>query len=470
MATAWVPTGRSERPHPLTPLVRGWVIFAALLFPLIQELGSFRGDENGEGTSVPWWVLGAGLLATALIGGIASFVTWRFTRFVIDDREVRIETGWLNKSSRKVPFERVQSIDVVQPFVGRLFGLAELEIQAGGSDSQLRLRYLSRQRANQLRDHLLTRAMGESSDALTRRTKENVLTGISASDDVLIRLTPTALIVGFLTSGEFIWTAAVLVVSLIGLGIGAWMSSLGVLLAGLPLLLPLVVAIGNLASKYVLRQVNYTMVRTGHGSGATPAMRHGRGGVRITAGLTSLTSRTIPFDRVQGLKIHQSLLWRPLGLFRIDVDVIGTRNEEADTDSHGNVLLPIGTAAQVATILDVILPDTDLTPDLRPAPRRCRWLRPFDFWTLKHGVSPDVVVTEQGWLHHVRLIVPHAKTQSVRIRRGPLQRALGLASVFVDNVDGPVNVAIKHQDPQWARELALSQLDRARTARNHAPR
>ena len=62
MATAWVPTGRSERPHPLTPLVRGWVIFAALLFPLIQELGSFRGDENGEGTSVPWWVLGLSLI------------------------------------------------------------------------------------------------------------------------------------------------------------------------------------------------------------------------------------------------------------------------------------------------------------------------------------------------------------------------------------------------------------------------
>ena len=61
--------------------------------------------------------------------------------------------------------------------------------------------------------------------------------------------------------------------------------------------------------------------------------------------------------------------------------------------------------------------------------------------------------------------MPHAKTQSVRIEQGPLQRRLRLADVHVDTPRGPVNVVAQQVDEAVARELALSQLDRAREAR-----
>ena len=54
------------------------------------------------------------------------------------------------------------------------------------------------------------------------------------------------------------------------------------------------------------------------------------------------------------------------------------------------------------------------------------------------------MITENGWMTHERNIVPHAKTQSVRIEQGPLQRRLGLADVHVDTPKGPVN-AVAHQ-------------------------
>ena len=66
---------------------------------------------------------------------------------------------------------------------------------------------------------------------------------------------------------------------------------------------------------------------------------------------------------------------------------------------------------------------------------------------------------------HQRDIVPHAKTQSVRIEQGPLQRRLRLADVHIDTPKGPVNVVAHHLDAQVARELTLTQLDRARAAR-----
>ncbi|MBB3329108.1 hypothetical protein FHX39_004106, partial [Friedmanniella antarctica] len=60
---------------------------------------------------------------------------------------------------------------------------------------------------------------------------------------------------------------------------------------------------------------------------------------------------------------------------------------------------------------------------------------------------------------------PHAKTQSVRIEQGPLQRRLRLADVHVDTPKGPVHAVAHQMDVVAARELALSQLDRARAAR-----
>ena len=99
--------------------------------------------------------------AIVLLAAVAGFVTWRFTRFIIDDDELRIETGALFKNSKKIPFERLQSVDIIQPLAARIFGLAELRLEAGAGDSTTKLRYLTRGQASRLRDYLLTRAHGE---------------------------------------------------------------------------------------------------------------------------------------------------------------------------------------------------------------------------------------------------------------------------------------------------------------------
>ena len=81
-----------------------------------------------------------------MLAAVTGFVAWYFTRFVIDDEELRIETGWVFKKSTKIPFERLQSVDIIQPLVARVFGLAELRLDAGNSSTKLR--YLSRSKAS----------------------------------------------------------------------------------------------------------------------------------------------------------------------------------------------------------------------------------------------------------------------------------------------------------------------------------
>ena len=62
---------------------------------------------------------------------------------------------------------------------------------------------------------------------------------------------------------------------------------------------------------------------------------------------------------------------------------------------------------------------------------------------------------------HERNIVPHAKTQSVRIEQGPLQRRLRLADVHIDTPKGPVTLSPTSSTQRVARELTMTQLDRA---------
>ena len=191
-------------------------------------------------------------------------------------------------------------------------------------------------------------------------------------------------------------------------------------------------------------------------------------GLRITRGLTNLTSQSVPINRIQGVKTSQPLLWRPMGWYRADIDILGYAQGDSENNesTSTSVLLPVASLDEVELALGRVLPGFDLDGvELHTSPNRARWLRWFDFWTLRYGWDDRILITEQGWITHVRDVVPHAKTQSVRIEQGPLQRALGLADVHVHTPRGPVNAVAHQLDEHAARDLALTQLDRARAAR-----
>ncbi|MGL5246703.1 MAG: hypothetical protein ACRC8U_00745, partial [Brooklawnia sp.] len=80
----------SERPHPLSPIVKGWIAIAAVLFFGLQELPIRDLEMLGE----IWWLLVA-IVGLAFVVPLAlGYFSWRFTRFVIDDEQVRIERNF----------------------------------------------------------------------------------------------------------------------------------------------------------------------------------------------------------------------------------------------------------------------------------------------------------------------------------------------------------------------------------------
>ncbi|OJV80757.1 MAG: hypothetical protein BGO37_14420 [Cellulomonas sp. 73-92] len=150
-----------RRMHPVTPLLRGWKIIAAvLIIASTQFTGDIRGAARllgGDG----WVAVLGGFVLVALVAVAWSFVSWRVTRYAVTDEAVHLRQGIVFRQQRQARLDRLQAIDVVQPLLARLVGLSELRLEvAGGAGSRVSLAFLRETEADALRAELLALAAG----------------------------------------------------------------------------------------------------------------------------------------------------------------------------------------------------------------------------------------------------------------------------------------------------------------------
>jgi len=442
-----------EKPHPLTPLVRAWVLVLAALWTIGREM-----LNNNEGFRLPplTWVTASG--AVIVVGLLVmAYLDWRATSFVVDHDELRIESGVFTKTSQRIRFDRIQSIDITEPFAARLVGLAEITIDVGAEGGH-RLRYLSRARAAAVRDYLLARAHGVRPAEVATQVSTGILDDLGAGEEVLVRVPSSRLLLGAVLSHEFLLITVPLLIVLAmmfandPLGLSGLRDNPWLLLGAI---LPVLGGMWTFVVHRVIGQWHYAFIRSGPG-------------LKITRGLTSLTSQSVPRHRIQSLRIAQPLWWRPLKLFRIDMAVLGNNGLATDEDQSGanSILLPIGSRAEVDLILRTIWPGLDLeTIDIQPSPARARWLQPISHGWVGWGADDSVIMTRFGWLTRVQMIVPHARVQSLALGQGPVLRRLGLATVTVHTTQMLATCAATNIAWDVARDLLFSEGRRARTAR-----
>ncbi|HEV2747466.1 MAG TPA: PH domain-containing protein [Allosphingosinicella sp.] len=73
--------------------------------------------------------------AAAMAGLVYQWLAWRRFRYGIGERDLVIESGILSRTRRSIPFNRIQDVDIERGPLARLFGLAKLRIETGGSGS-----------------------------------------------------------------------------------------------------------------------------------------------------------------------------------------------------------------------------------------------------------------------------------------------------------------------------------------------
>jgi putative membrane protein len=423
--------GHFRRLHPLTPLLRGWAWLAAAIAFGGQD--ALRAGDPGR--------LAVVLPVAAVLGFGFGFASWWFTRYGFDGDDLRIDSGIFQRRSRRVRMDRLQAVDVVRPLAGRLLGVSELRLEvAGGTQSQAPLAYLSVDDAVRLRAELLARSAGISAD--TPEAPERLVHEVSGS-----RLVGSTVL-----SGAFVF-GVLLLIGLGGVVVWGWgrEDATGILAGTLTGFIPGLLGIGAALWYQFVRNFNFTLAESPDG-------------FRIRKGLLDTRAQTVPPGRIQGVALRQPLLWRTRGWVRLDVDVAGYAGSSDAVQT--STLLPVSTFPEAIDVLRQVLPGVDpVSVGLDRAPRRAAWLRPIGWIRLAFGADDRIIVAREGVFHRTLTIVPHAKTQSVRLTQGPIQRRLRLATVSVDTTPGPVDAVIRHRPEQQARELVEAQATRARLAR-----
>lgn len=489
-------TGQPQTPwhrvHPVSPLVRGWLAVVAVAFiygqnTLSSVFGQNEPTPGGEMVNgTPLLVslsIGAGVLVLVLLG---FFLSWRFTKYQITERHVNVNSGVIFRQQRQARIDRVQSIDVAQPLVARIFGLAELRFDVADSGSAaVNLAFVKLSEAHQLRNDILARAAGLKSPGNPEQpipepaeetatneqghdpappfhgpgTAQGAAQPLAASERVVATV-PTGRLIGSILLRP---ATMLMVVGIIGLGI-----AMSTIEGFAPFyLLPAFLGLGGALWKNLNTGYNF--------KAATSA-----DGLRVSYGLLDTRHQTVPPGRVQAIKVSAPFFWRRLGWYKVAVNVagIGGAGNEAEERS---ALLPVGTYEDVLAVLSVVLP----TPGVEApreffaaamngsgteagfvvSPRRIRPLSPLAFKRQGYALTDTALVARNGALHRTVAIVPHARTQGLTLRQGPLARRFGVVDLALATIAGPV-VAVVHQlDIAAGRELFLEQADRAAAAR-----
>ncbi|RXR26991.1 hypothetical protein EQW78_02495 [Oerskovia turbata] len=483
-----------HRVHPVTPVVRGWTVIAVLLVVVgNQTLDGLPAGQNMLAGN-RWWQILGGIVVVGLIGLGYSALAWRMTTYAIDDESVRLHTGVLFRQQRKARLDRLQAVDIVQPLVARLFGLAELNLEvAGGSDSGIKLGFLKLDDANHLRAELLARAAGLRVGGAPARTavpgagpagapvgpgepsagegpgEPGAVVGPAdlgapeAPEQPVLEVPPGRLVWSLVRTAAMI----VLVLAVLGLvGVAIGTREIGTLFTALPLVL----GVGGYLFGRFTREFNFR-------SAISPD------GIRLRHGLLETRSQTIPPGRVQAIRLTQGLLWRSADWWRVEVNVAGY-GLSADGTTNNSVLLPVGTRDEALGAVWLVLPDLgtadpralldealsgiDAGDHFTTAPRRTRVLDPIAWRRNGFTVTGRALVLRRGRLVRRVEIVPHERTQSLGLQQGPWQRRLGVATFAVHSVPGPVTPTVPHLDQHVAGALMDEQARRAREARAHA--
>lgn len=435
--------GEWHRLHPLSPVVSAGPRFAAILVVLL--LIAVAGQRHDGGDLVGDVIV----VAVVLVGG---FIRWLVTRWQVAEGVLRVDTGLLRRDSRRFPLSQVQAIDVVQTGIARVLGLAELRLRVAGGDAARRgqLAWLRRADAERLREELLAlaataaRTLPARGPAPPEPAAAPDPTG-AAQGRLLFRVNSGRLAGAVLLSR----TGAVALVAIaVLIGIGEWTGQPGVVFSFLPVCLG--AALGT------WRQFNAEFATT---VSAAPD------GLRLRSGLIQTAAETIRPGRVQAVRLVEPMIWRAFGWCRVEVDVAGPR-ERRQASPEGKrlrALIPVGSRTEAEQLMRELTPARP-APTRRP-PRAARWKAPLMYHFLAYGSDERYVVAAHGRVCRKTTWVPLEKVQSVRWTQGPVQRRLGLASVWLDVAGRRMSACIRERAAAEADDLLDRMPDLARAAR-----
>ena len=411
-----------------------------------------------------WWTLAIMAVLFAAFSTGSLLLKWLKFEFRVGAHEMRIDSGWLNRTSRAIPFDRVTDVDLEQGPLHRIFGLARVKLETGGSaggkEEEGVLHTIALERAEALRDHI--------------RARKGLASGLVAApsvDDVppiFVMDHKRVAIAGIFNFSLVVIAGLFGVTQTMGDALGFdpfsrsfWIDTLARFepLQQLVLAHRIVAALGG----------TVVLLALGVGTGLvrTTLREHGfrldrtEAGLRRRRGLLTLTDVSIPAKRVQAAilttgPVRRHFDWWVLKLQSLAQDggkgdhvVAPLAHEPEAAQVLGSLRWPISPAdaewrpvsrAFFTSFIGVLAPASVLTAAAFPflGPIALLWLagaglaiagRWFDWRNTRFAFANGALFTEAGWWRHRRSIIPARKIQSIDIAESWWSRLFGICTL-----------------------------------------
>ena len=439
---------------------------------------------------------------------VASTVRYLTLRYSIQNGELTVQSGLIFRRLRKVPTSQIQNIDLVQNILHRLFRVAEVRVEtASGTEPEATLRVLSLSQVESLRAKVQSAA--NSKPVAANPGDSDTVPKLSATPDVeeILRIPTSWLLKAGLASNR----GMVLVGFMLGLyyqnlsgddrdfrnvrdqlqGLSQYLPDMGqgwqlwlAAAAGTIILLLLIRLLG--IGWFILRFFGYRLSRQGDD-------------FKISCGLFTKVSATVPIRRIQFISIHRSLIMRWMGLASLRIETAGgagKNSENATTTVSKRWFIPVVPESQVRQLMSVVRPGllwTENDFDWKPlAPRaRSRFLRigifvslllvvvgiavsrpwgwvpgvvlsPFIVWywlkrsrSTKYARIGDGVIFRSGVFTRKTSITFFEKVQGASTSQSPFDRRWGMRTLTVDTAAaGPANhtISVRFLDATFAEQ------------------
>lgn len=434
--------------------------------------------------------------------GLVRYLTFHY---VLTTQELVTREGILHRQERRIPIDRVQDLGFESTLLRRALGLAVVRVEtASGQGVEAVLDSLARGEAEQLREALLTmrsaRDAGASTPFVATRSVPEPEWRVFAADpgQLLLRgltdLRLSAVLVAAFGAYQVADELGILT-RVKGVGASFWHW-----LQGFPQALAAALLLGLVAGVVIVVAVSAAVGNWMVFHGFQLTLR--ADSLLCRYGLLTTRQKTLPRARVQRVRVEQTWLRRLLGVAVARADSAGAGHEVGQEVAGGlDVVVPLARLEHVEALLPAVLPGLERgAGQLRRASRRLV-LRVFLRGVLQTGVVVAVLWTQFGamalfalgllpfawlvgrlwwhnlgyglWAEHLYLrsgligsyqvLVPTAKVQAVAVRRGPVQRLLGLAELLVYVAGGPPT-RIPDLPPDEATAVAAVLVARAKEA------
>lgn len=450
-----------RRLHPLTVLFEGIIIARNFILP--AAVGALTAGRRDPGDAAMWVALILGV--PAVVGAVAKYLRFSYT---LTDEVLVVDSGVLQRQHRVIPLESVQNLNVRSTLLQRMLGVATLTVETAtaGTKADADFAVLRRDVAETMMQGIMARRRHASAESAVDARFADPLEDAGA---VITRLSPGDLVLAGATANH----TGLIIAALAGitqfagdlpyldwgvrqfqrLPLDDFASALLIGAAGIGLLLLagwMVSIVGSVVGYH-----DFTLTRRGQQ-------------LHKTHGLLARHAATIPLERIQAMRVEESVLRRPFGLASITLRTAGTAGP--GESGGAETMAPIARISEARRFAGVVFPDLDYDAiTLNPVHPRSR-RRAFALyasllllaaaaaalWRLQLAIVPAAlvapawvmaawqyrnrgyaraarhVVARDGAFNRITWLVPEHKLQTVHLRESPFQRRHGLASVQLD--------------------------------------